>query len=626
MIQWMHRISKSFLATIMMGALALSFVLWGIGDVFTGATSTAVATVDGTNIETTSFQRLYRTAIRSQGQATGMEITPEMAQAMGIGQSVLQQSIDRAALDNYVRDRGIIASDAQVAETVRSIEAFRGPSGQFDFQQFMNTLQTASYTSEQEFTAEVRADLARNQLVGATQSFFALPGEYILPLFLHVNEKRAADYVVVPASAAGEIAPPDDKTLAAFVKENAARFSTPEYRDVTFAAITPADVTVEVTDQMVDDEYAARKATYNIPERRELAQLEFKNEAEAKAARARLDSGTTFEQLAEARGLKPADISLGTKSAEELGDPAAAKAAFAVGEGQVSQPVQGNFSWVMIKTNKITPGVNRPLESVREEVRTALLAQVAADKLVDVINAYDDARKGGDDLATAAKKANMKTGRVAAMDSKGLAPDGKPTDAPTDPEFLAAAFRADAGADNEPMSTKGGAYYVVRVNGTTPPKLKPLAEVRAQAEAQWIARRRGELIAARAKALNDQAVKEKSLAGVASAVNASVQKSAALGRDTNAGSFPSALVTKLFDAKPGAIVYAPQGDGYVIAQLTGIAHAKPVPGDKIVVSQAQQFSGGLAGDMVSAMVTSQRNAQKPTVSQQNLNAVIGGPQ
>ena len=626
MIQWMHRISKSFLATILMGALALSFVLWGVGDMFTGATSTAVATVDGVNIETTTFQRLYRTAIRSQSQATGMEITPEMAQAMGIGQIALQQSIDRAALDNYVREKGIVASDAQVTETVRAIEAFRGPSGQFDYQQFLNTLQTASYATEQEFTSEVRADLARSQLVGATQSFFVLPGEYALPLYLHLNEKRAADYVVVPASAAGDIAPPDDKTLTAFVKENAARFSTPEYRDVTFAAITPADVTVEVTDKMVDDEYAARKATYNISERRELSQLEFKNEAEAKAARARIDGGTPFDKLAEERGLKPADISLGTKSAEELGDPAAAKAAFAVAEGQVSQPVQGNFGWVMLRTTKVTPGVNRPLESVREEVRAALRTQVAADKLVDVINAYDDARKGGDDLAAAAKKANMKTGRIAAMDSRGLAPDGKPTEAPTNPEFLAAAFRADAGADNEPISTKDGAYYVVRVNGTTPPKLKPLAEVRAEAEAQWIQRRRGELLAARAKTLTEQAVKEKSLASIAGAVNSGVQKSTALGRDTNAGNFPSALVTKLFDAKPGAIVYAPQGDGYVIAQLTGVAHPKPVPGDKVFVAQAQQFSGSLAGDMTSAMVTSQRNARKPTVNQQNLNAVIGGSQ
>src|SRR3954470_4855368 len=92
------------------------------------------------------------------------------------------------------------------------------------------------------------------------------------------------------------------------------------------------------------------------------------------------------------------------------------------------------------------------------------------------------------DLDAAAKKANMKFGHVAAMDSKGLTPEGTPAEVPSDPEFLAAVFKADAGADNDPVSAKSGAYYVVRVNGTTPPKLKPLEQVRADATAQWLAR------------------------------------------------------------------------------------------------------------------------------------------
>ena len=45
MIQWLHGLSKSWVATLLMGALTLSFVVWGIADVFTGASSTAVATL-----------------------------------------------------------------------------------------------------------------------------------------------------------------------------------------------------------------------------------------------------------------------------------------------------------------------------------------------------------------------------------------------------------------------------------------------------------------------------------------------------------------------------------------------------------------------------------------------------
>jgi peptidyl-prolyl cis-trans isomerase D len=624
MIQWMHGLSKSFLATLMMGVLALSFVVWGVGDIFTGATRTAVASVGGTNIEMTDFQRTYRNFLRQQGERMGgMEITPEMARSMGLGQTALQQMIDRVALDNYVAAQGLTASDADVAQAIRSIDGFKGASGQFEYMTFQRALQIAGYTEDQ-FTRVVRADMARNQLTAGVELFFGVPGEYTMALYQYVNEKRAADYVLVPGAAAGEIALPDDRTLAAFVKENTARFSTPEYRDVQFAYATAADAAVTVTDKMLEDEYTARKATYVVPERRELSQLEFKSQAEANAARARITSGTSFEALVKERGLTPTDVSLGVKSAEELGDAAAAKAAFAVGANEVSQPVQGTFAWLLLKTGKITPGSSRTLDDVREELRVTVQQQLVAQKMDELLNAYEEARNKGENLAAAAATAKLKFARIAAMDSRGNSPAGEPAAGlPADPEFLSAAFSADAGADNDPISAKSGAIYIVRVNGTTPPKLKPLAEVRADAQTQWIARRRGELLAARAKTLTDQAVKQKSLESVATAMGSTVQKSPALSRDTNTPAISSAIVGKLFEARPDGIVFAPHGDGYIIARLTGIAHPKPQPGDKEFPTQAQALAAGVAADMTITMAASARGAQNATVNQQNLNSVLG---
>lgn len=624
MIEWFHRVSKSFVATLLMGALALSFVVWGVADVFTGGSTTALATVGGTEIDATSFQRTYRNLIRGEGQRMGMDITPDMAQKMGLGTVTMQQMISRAALDNYAQKLGLVASDAQVVAAVHDIPAFRGPTGQFDHTTFVGAIQQAGYT-EADFVREVREDAARTQLTSATESFFGAPQEYSLALYLYLNEKRAADYVVVPPDAAGAIAPPDDKTLAAFVKANAPHFSTPEYRDVTYAYATPADVTVEITDKMISDEYTARNATYNVPEKRQLSELEFKDEAAAKAARAKLDSGTSFDALAQSMGIKPADAALGEKTKADLGDPAIADAAFAVKEGETSQPVKGNFGWVMVRTTKITvPGVHHTLDEVKDQVRANLQTQLAAGKLVDMLNAFDDARHAGDDLLAAAKKAGLKVGHVAAMDAKGLAPDGSKTDAPADPDFLTAAFKADTGADNDPVQAKSGAYYVIKINGITPPKLKPLDQVRADAVAQWTTQKRRELLMARAKSLTEQAQKEKSLTGIAAALKATVQKSPALSRNTDTPDLPAALVGNIFDAKQGGIVSAPAGDGYIIAQVTGIAHPKPDAATaKDYQAEAQQLAGSIAGDFSIAMSNHQRTAQKVQVNQQQLDAAIG---
>ena len=210
MIQWMHALSKSWVATLLMGGLALSFVLWGIGDVFQGGTSNSVAVVGGTEVTQGAFSRAYRNMIRNQGAQMGTEITPEMAQKMGLGQVALQQMVSRTALDNVATDLGLTTSDAAVAEDVRTMSAFRGASGQFDRATFQQAIQNAGYT-EQQFLEEMREDKTRTQLTDAVEANFILPDAYAQGLFLYINERRAADYVVLGPDAAGTLAPHTDK-------------------------------------------------------------------------------------------------------------------------------------------------------------------------------------------------------------------------------------------------------------------------------------------------------------------------------------------------------------------------------------------------------------------------------
>src|ERR1700722_14587390 len=150
MLQWMHRLSTSWVASLFMGALALSFVVWGIADVFTIMNTTALATVGSTEISPDVFTRSYKNFIRNQSQQMGMDITPDMAQKMGLGNVAIQQLISRTALDNAVQRLGITPSDAALAASVRDTAVFKGPSGQFDRNTFAQVIASAQY-SEADF-------------------------------------------------------------------------------------------------------------------------------------------------------------------------------------------------------------------------------------------------------------------------------------------------------------------------------------------------------------------------------------------------------------------------------------------------------------------------------------------
>jgi peptidyl-prolyl cis-trans isomerase D len=626
MLQWMHRLSTSWVASLFMGVLALSFVVWGIADVFTGMTTTALVTVGSTEISQDAFSRSYRNFLRTESQREGTNITPDMAQKMGLGNVALQQLVSRTALDNTIRRMGLTTSDAALAASVRATPAFHGPTGEFDKNTFNQIIGNAGY-NEPDFLAEMRADLTRDQLSGSLERGFSLPTGYVQALFLFLTEKRAADYVIVAPEAVGPIAPPGDAVLAAYVKQHADQFSTPEYRQVEYAQIGPQDVAKEaaVTDAMIAADFAAHQADYNVPEKRDIQQIEFASQAEAEAARAALDKGKSFDALAADKKIKPADLSLGTLTRDMLADPLRADAAFSLPVGQVSPPVKTALGgYVLLKVTKITPGSSRTLDQAKDEIRKRLALGVAAGKIADILNAFEDARSGGADIPTAARKAGMKSGKLAAIDKNGVAPDGtQPFGLPADAEFFTQAFAAEPDQDTDPFAAKSGENYAIKVDAVMPPKLKPLDQVRTAALAVWTQEQRQSALERKAAELAARATIDNSLANIAKQMKVPVQQSPALARNTSDTTFSSALVTKIFNAAPGAVVEAPQavGPNFIIARVTGVSHSAPA---------GQEFEGGraqlsqeAASDISVSFANAARLREGVKVNQQMLQSALG---
>ncbi len=631
MIQWMHSLSKHWVATLIMGALTLAFVVWGMGlNQFDIDNSSQVVTVGGTEIGTAEFQRAYRNFVRNQSQRTGSEITPDMAEKMGLPQVALQQIVSRAAVQNEAEQLGLVASDGAVAQYVRSMAPFRGTLGTFDRPTFLQAIARAEY-SEDQFLAEIRREMTVDQLTQAVEGYFVLPSTYALAIAQYVGERRAADYVVLTPAMAGDVAAPDDAALNAYVKAHAERYSTPEYREADYAAIAPADVmgSITVTDAQIQQQYDANKSTYVIAEKRDVQQIDFKTLAEAQAARAKIQSGTGYEALAAERGLKPEQISLGTLAEDELPDADRAKAIFALPQGEVSQPIKTGFGgFVLARVTKIAPGSTKTLADVKEDIRKILMGQTADNKLVDVINAYTDARSAGDDFSGAAKKAGMKVMRVSSVDASGLKPDGSAAATPADLEFLPALFKAEVGEDVDPFATKLGTYYILHVNGVTPPKLKPLEQVRLQALSDYTNDQRAKLLATKAQTLAAQARKDNSLDAIAKQLNAAVQHSSALTRETNDANFSAQTVGRLFAAPPGGVDVGPQGQtgNYMIARVSGIRHLAMNPRDPAFQAGVMRFSQTVAQDFSADLANAARTRQGVKVNQKLVASITGSGQ
>ncbi|HEY5347539.1 MAG TPA: SurA N-terminal domain-containing protein [Rhizomicrobium sp.] len=624
MIQWLHQLSKSWVASLLMGLLALSFVAWGIGDMFTGASDTTAIKVGGTEIGADMFANNYKRYLRRASAQSHIELTPDDARRQGLPAIVEQELISQTVMVNMAQDMGVEASQESAVAMIRAIPRFAGVTGGFDHQVFLAEMENLGY-SENEFIDEVRGELTTQTLERALTDGFEAPSTYMLTLLAYLGERRAADYVLITPDMAGAIPTPSDAVLAAYVKAHPEKFSTPEYRDVSYAEISPQDVMsqIAVTDAQIQQEYDATKATYVIPEKRDLQQLEFSGEAAAAAARARIAGGMSFDALLASEHKTPAQVSLGTLTSADIPDADRAKAAFALPLNEVSQPVKSALGgWVLLRATRIVPGSNKTLAQARDDIRKGLAAQLANSKMTDIANAFSDARAGGDDIATAAKKAGMKSGHIAAIDSNGLGPDGKKIDA--DPDFVAAVFKSEIGDDVDPFPTAAGNYFALKVNGTSPPKLLALDAVRAEAIAAWTSEQRAIRLTAMVRALTAQAQKARSLAGVAQSLHTGIRKSPGLDRGGNSAVFSADVIDSLFETAPGGITAGPTGDGnYVIALLTGIDHPKPKGGEGFMRYAAQKISGQIAQDIPVSLANEGRDKQGVKVNQKLIDAATG---
>jgi peptidyl-prolyl cis-trans isomerase D len=558
---------------VVMGVLIVSFGVWGIADIFRGFGQSTVATIGHTEISIGQFRELYTEKLQQISRQFGRPLTPEQARTFGLDRQVLQQTIAEAALDEEARRVGLGQSDAETRRVILSDPNFKGTNGAFDPARFQAAIRQFGY-SEQRYVADQRRVSLRRQIAGTISAGLEPPKLMIEALSRFQNEQRSIDYVKLEAAQAGTIEPPSPETLAGYFDEHKIQFRAPEYRKIVFVAITPEAIGkwTEVSDDDARKLFEQRRDKLGTPEKREVSQIVFPNAEEAMAARSRIVSGTSFDDLAKERGLKAADVDLGLVTKSEIIDPAVADAAFSLPTGEVSQPVAGKFGVALLKIGKIEPGVEVSYESVAANLKKEIATERARKSVSDLRDKMEDERGGGASVAEAAQKLGLTAVTIDAVDRSGRLPDGQlATNIPRGLDVVSQAFASDVGVDNDPIAFNGG-YVWYDVLGITPSRERNLDEVKDQVEAKW----REDQIASRLRTKATEMVQKLDqggkLADEAAAAGLKVETATAFKRDASLPAVPATVISAAFrTAKDGSGQTAGAGPSqWVVFRVTDI--------------------------------------------------------
>lgn len=626
MLDTLRRSATGWVAKIFLGLLILSFAVWGVADVFTGYNEGALARVGKRDITSDEFQRALQLEISLLARQIGRRPTLEQARAFGLDQRVLSRLVGSAAVDAHAQELRLSITDEAVADALRNDPSFQNPDGTFN-RMAVEAVARELGVNEYGLLALRRQEEVRQQLTDAITTGVHAPDALVEALYAYRNEARTIEHFTIDPGVAIALPEPDPAKLRELYESSKERFMTPEYRELAIIGLTLEEVMkrVPISEEELVAAYEHDKARYEVPERRRVLQLAFKDRAEAEQAAAAIAQGRSFEEIAQERGVTESDYTLGLLSRSELIDPAVGEAAFGLETGAVSGVVDGRFSPVLVKVTEVQPGKQRTLDEVRDQVRERLAQDKAGPELNRLYDEIDDRRFAGKPLKDIAAELDLPFREVAATDRTGKAPDGSTiVEGANAQRILNAAFQGQVGFDSDAVELADGGYGWVDIVSVTEARQRSFEEAEADVTALWREQETRRLLSELGSRLAERAGQGWSMETLAQEVGGKVETARDVKRIGGAPGLPDSAVGQAFVTPQGGAGSAETRDGTsrVVFKVTEVI-APPPASPEDLSRLRTELDRQLESDVLTGYLTALQNRIGVSINEAAYRRAVG---
>lgn len=489
MLQNIREKAQGWIAWIILGMIAVTFIMWGVGDrLGINPKSQAAAEVNGDKITMAELDTLVERLQRQQSMQN-----PELEIDLNyLKQVALQNLIEIKALQYKTHKIGLRISDDKLNQILFTIPEFQ-EGGTFSPERVNQFLKGMGYTKSA-FLEEIRTNILVNQLQkGVVYSNFSLAPE-AKTLIKFIEQKRDVDYVVIPAARFTKDIKITPENIEAYYKAHAEDFVTDEKASFDYVILNTADFKKDVkpTEEELKAFYQKNIAQYTQPERVKASHILLalpenaskedtqKVEQKAKDVLAKLKAGEDFRKLAQTYS---DDIGSG-KNGGELGIfgkgemvPEFEKAVFALNKKEDLSPlIRTQFGIHIIKLQEKFPESHESFDLVKNELKTQYIEHKSEEQLnliADEISTL--AYEQPDSLQPIADKFKLKIAQTSVFSQED------PKELFKNPKLLKAAFSAEVLQDkqnSELIKLDDKTYVVARVNQHMPANQKPLDRVK----------------------------------------------------------------------------------------------------------------------------------------------------
>ena len=478
---------KLILLFVIVAFIATSFLYFGSDSLRLGnARSTAaIASVNGEEIPPARFQRVQRNYIEYYRRAYQQDITPEMAERLGLTQQVINDLIQEALVLQQAKREGITVSDEELRLRIQSIPAFQD-DGRFSRERYLGQLKQVRLEPS-EFEAEVRREMLRQKMEAIVKDGIKVSDAEVEQVYHARFERVRADWALVESAPLMAQVTASDADAEAYLKTHEAQFSRPERRRIQYALVTPKAFAQTVNDADAEAYYTEHRGEFERPQRLKASHVlvrvpptggsEAENKSKAKIEEAirRAKTGEDFGKIAK-------ELSEDTATAPQGGDlgfvgkgemvPQFEEAVFALKKGEVSpQPVRTPFGYHAIKVVDVQDGGVQPFREIAARIKEKLATERSERAAQSKADEARVALVAAKDFGAETKKLGLEVKEATAARGDGLEGIGR------DQQLEEVMFGLAVGGVSTVIRTPAG-LVIARVAEQFPAGVPPFAEIK----------------------------------------------------------------------------------------------------------------------------------------------------
>ena len=511
MFDFVHNNKK--VVQIIFALMILPFALWGVSSYEKSNVSDGVASVGGASISQQEFENALQSQQDRMRKQLGANFNPEMFDNPEMKRAVLDNLVTQRLLLERARDAGLVVTDERIAQVIGGIEAFKS-NGNFDRGLYESLLKAQNMTPLT-FESRLRDEFSGQQMQDAyVQNGFA--ANSVADNVIRLNEQQRV-VSVAPVSLQPFIAQAkiDDAEVKNYYDQSQQEFHIKEQAKVEYVKFSVETLLskAEISKEEVTTYYEEHQSDFGTTEERHAAHILISTtltspQAEQDAAKAK---ATQLLQQVKQAPAKFAEVakanSQDSGSATNGGDlgffargmmvKPFDDAAFALKAGEISELVQSDFGYHIIKLIAVKPSRVLPFDEAREGIVNKLRQQKALDMFASLAEKFSNSvYEQSDTLKPAAELVGAK------VEQSDWLTKGAILGTPWTPKMLEAVFTDDVTKrkrNTAAIEIEPNTFVAARLFEYKPAAVRAMSEMQAEIRQKLLKSKAQELAAKQGK-------------------------------------------------------------------------------------------------------------------------------